>query len=109
MLRSEEYPLNLAIVGDALHPDSRHSYDEFNRGNHDYYAGFVTVETVNKIAKMIEFYTLGDVTELDSETSLWSDRDKDLYRTYVESRFNSLQAAYREASRHGNALMVVIA
>lgn len=34
MLQPAGYPLNQAIVGDALHPDSIHSYEDFKAGKH---------------------------------------------------------------------------
>lgn len=104
MLQPAGYPLNQAIVGDALHPESNHSYEEFYEGKHDWYLGFVTVETVKKIARALEDIQVPDVPEISRR----SENDSHVYIDYVGSMFRVLQAAYREASRHGNALMVVI-
>jgi Domain of unknown function (DUF1877) len=105
MLQPAGYPLNQAIVGDALHPDSNHSYEDFCVGKHDYYAGFVSVEMVKKIARALEGIQVPDIPEISRR----GENDSHVYIDYVGSMFRVLQAAYREASSRGNALMVVIA
>ena len=108
MLQPAGYPLCQDIVGDALFPSSQHSYDDFNNGAHDYYAGLVTIELVKRIANVLEGIQMPDLPA-SSEISQWNESDKHKYIEYLGSCFRSLQDAYREASRHGNALMVVIA
>jgi hypothetical protein len=105
MLKPAGYPLNQAIVGDVLLPGSEHSYEDFYEGKHDWYAGGVTVEMVRKIAKALEAIQVPDVPEI----SYRGENDSHVYIDYVGSMFRVLQAAYREASSRGNALMVVIA
>jgi hypothetical protein len=105
MLQPAGYPLNRAIVGNALHPSSDHSYEDFYEGKHDWYAGFVTVELVRKIARALEGIQVPDIPEISRR----GEDDSHVYIDYVGSMFRVLQAAYLEASSHGNALMVVIA
>jgi hypothetical protein len=109
MLHRAGYPLSQAIVGNALHPDANHSYDEFIKGNHDYYVGFATVELVKQIARVLESIEVPNSLPHNAEISQWNESDKRQYIDDVGSYFRSLQSAYRDASLHGNALMVVIA
>jgi hypothetical protein len=105
MLQPAGYPLNLAIVGDALHPDSDHSYQDFNEGKHDYYVGLVASEMVRKIARVMEGIQVPDIPEISQR----DEKDSLVYLDYVESMFRVLLAVYREAASRGNALLVVIA
>ncbi len=95
-------PLSLAISGDCLHPLSNHTLDEFCKGGHDYYVGFVSPDLVQQVAKHLSSVTTADYERWESEQ---------LGEQYNvgEMFFPHLKTAYLEAAARKNALMIVIA
>jgi hypothetical protein len=95
-------PLNLIIAGDSLHPESPHSYQEFCDGGHDFFAGFMSPKLVAEIAAALTELPLHDLRQQYKELGVGG-YDTDFYL------FNELRAAYLDAAKVGNALMIMIA
>lgn len=95
-------PLSLIIAGDCLHPQSPHSLQDFYKGGHDFYAGFMSAKLVREIADILAALPLLHLTQWYTELGVGG-YDRDFYL------FDELKAAYVEAAKHGNALMIFIA
>jgi hypothetical protein len=95
-------PLNLVIAGDSLHPESPHSYQDFCDGDHEFFAGFMSPKLVAEIATALTDLPLYDLSQWYSELGVGG------YDTGF-SLFNELKAAYLDAAKVGNALMIMIA
>jgi hypothetical protein len=99
MFTRRQPPLSLAIPGDCLHQQSPHTLDEFCNEDHEYYVGFMSPGLVQELAEVIS-----RLTELQLQQ--WFD---ELGGKPYDCRTDRLKAAYVEAARRGNALMIVIA
>lgn len=102
VLRSKGPLLSLAISGDCVHPQGRHSLDEFIRGDHEYYLGLMSPRLVQEITEALTKVTATKFKQW--ETELGVDR-----HFSVAPLFPQLKAVYREAAAEKNALMIVIA
>jgi hypothetical protein len=92
-------PLSLAIVGDCLHPQSPHSFEDFCQGGHDYYVGLASPQLVKEIAAVLAEVTKAEYEHL--EFALLGNR-------YNGGNFDDLKAAYSQSAAHKSALMIVI-
>lgn len=95
-------PLDLAIKGDLLHPESSHTFESFYEEDHDYYLGFMTPPAVQRISAALNGLTLAEVQRWYHEQELEFDDDS-------QSKFDLFKRVYREAAIRGNGLMIVIA
>jgi hypothetical protein len=102
VFKKEGPPLSLAIAGDVLHPESRHTLEDFLGGNHDYYVGFMSPGLVRDIANALTGFALSELTRRCEAL------DPGQY-TCGLGFFGELKAAYTEAAQRGNALVIVIA
>jgi hypothetical protein len=102
VLRSKGPPLSLAISGDCIHPQGRHSLDQFIQGHHDYYIALMSPGLVQEVAKAFTNVTAAEFKQ-------WQSRLGGERHSAAELFFPQLKAAYREAAAAQNALMIVIA
>jgi hypothetical protein len=87
-----DWPLNLVIAGDGLHPQSPHSLQEFCAEGHDFFAGFMSPALVREIAGALHDLSLQELTRWYDELGVGG-YDREFYL------FNELKAAYVEAAK----------
>jgi hypothetical protein len=102
VFQNQNSPLNLAIAGDCLHVLSPHTLEDFWRGGHDYYVGFMSPQLVQKLAVELSHVTLSQLQQWYDELNIGS-YDCD------QCFFAQLNAAYRDSASTGSALMICIA
>jgi hypothetical protein len=102
VLKEKGPPLDLAIVGDCLHPLSPHSLADFCNGGHEYYFGFVSPRTVQAVSEALSGLKLTDVKTWYNDCGI-------AFGNYDQTMFQEMKAAYCNAAKRGNALRIGIA
>jgi hypothetical protein len=102
VLQTKGPPLSLAITGDTDHPQGGHNLDEFIAGDYEYYIALMSPGLVQEVAKALKNVTAKQFKQWEIDSV--GDR-----QSAVEAFFPNLKAAYRDAAKAKNGLMIIIA
>lgn len=96
------YPLSLVVTGDRLHPQSPQTFEDFCKGEYEWYLGFASPELVREAAEALSGISTSQLRKWYDEHDCGG-YDLEFYL------FSELQSAYAGAAEYGNALMILVA
>lgn len=102
VFQNKAAPLKFAITGDCQHPLSPHTLEDFCRGGHEYYVGFMAPQLVGTLAVELSSIASSQLQQWYGALGTGGyDRD--------QHYFAQLKAAYLDSASTSSSLMICIA